>query len=135
VPLTISDKQFAAVIALDAHARYAYSIKRIADWGEAWALFDDGWLSAEDDDGGTLFPLWPASRYADACREDEWSATSARMITLDHLLGHLLPGLSSEGHLVTVFPVPGKSNSVHADPLQLRKDLIAEYTKMGDDRE
>jgi hypothetical protein len=131
----VSDEEFRAVVALDGEVRYAYFVKRVADWREAWGLDDGtGWLTGQDDDGRLLMPLWPARRYADACRAEEWADGASRVIVFDQLLDQLLPGLSSEGHLVSVFPVPGKSKSWHPDPSRLRNDLLAEYSKMHDDR-
>jgi Protein of unknown function (DUF2750) len=58
----VNDAEFEHVLALSAPRRYEYFIKRSAGHGELWGLHGDGgWVMAEDDDGRTLFPVWPPS--------------------------------------------------------------------------
>jgi hypothetical protein len=62
------DKEFESVLALSGSERYAYFVKRVADWAELWSLkTEDGWVLAGDDAGHELVPIWPHQRFAMAC--------------------------------------------------------------------
>lgn len=64
----VNDREFDSVLLLSASRRYEYLVKRSASHGELWGLHGDGgWVMAEDDDAKTHFPVWPHSRFAEAC--------------------------------------------------------------------
>ena len=132
--LEISDKEFAAVTQLDAAARYRHFLKRVADWQEAWSLYEDGWMTMHDDEGRLLLPLWPARRYAEAHRLPGWGeAAEARSISLDRLLENWLPGLKADGRGVSIFPVAGKESSIQPSLDDFERDLRAELERYGED--
>lgn len=56
----VTDQEAAAVLALDAGARYAHFIKQVADSEVVWGLQDsEGWISLTDDSGAELLPVCP----------------------------------------------------------------------------
>ena len=70
----VKDQEFVAVTALTAPARYSHFIEQVADWEIVWSLRgQDGWVLAAADDGQLLAPVWPHSRYAEACANGDWS--------------------------------------------------------------
>ncbi|MFZ5638570.1 MAG: DUF2750 domain-containing protein [Pseudomonadota bacterium] len=109
--MAISKKQLESVIALPGQKRFEIFIKSIADWQQAWGLYQDGWALAATDDGVTVFPLWPAKEYAEVCAENEWENFEPRPISLEDLLEALLPRLKNDGILPGVFYTPS-SNGV-----------------------
>jgi hypothetical protein len=57
--VSLTSKEFEAVIKLPANIRYEYLIKKVADSEEVWGLYDDGWAMSSDDKGRLLIPFWP----------------------------------------------------------------------------
>src|SRR5687767_4146488 len=47
----LKENEMAAVLALPGPERYAHSIKKIADEGQVWSLWQEGWAHASDDGG------------------------------------------------------------------------------------
>lgn len=102
-----SSPEFKAMIKRSARDRYIYSVKRIADWEEAWSLkLNDGYVTTSDKEGNLSMPIWPFKEYAMKCIEDEWENCQTQKIHLDTLLDEILPNLSEEGTHVVVFKVP-----------------------------
>ncbi|HET9158764.1 MAG TPA: DUF2750 domain-containing protein [Myxococcaceae bacterium] len=103
---TLSSEQITAVIALNGPKRYAHFIKRAADEGEAWGLYEGGWALMGDGDERPLFPIWPAREYAQLLAVGEWASHEPRAIPVHSLLDELLPDLREKGTGLAVFPVP-----------------------------
>ncbi|WP_197144409.1 DUF2750 domain-containing protein [Lysinibacillus sphaericus] len=50
-----------------------YSVKRIADWEEAWSLkLNEGFVTTSDKEGNLSMPIWPFEEYAMKCIGNEW---------------------------------------------------------------
>lgn len=123
--MKVNPKQLAAVIALPGSERYKHFVKIVADWQQAWGLYQNGWALAGTDDDTTVFPMWPAKEYAEICAENEWSGYQPRAISLEELLSDLLPKLKQDGVLPGVFYTPqNKGTTPTAD--QLQHDLEVE---------
>ncbi|MES2442999.1 MAG: DUF2750 domain-containing protein [Pseudomonadota bacterium] len=120
-----SEREIAAVLKLDAAARYDHFIKKVADTETLWGLWRDGWALSADDEAGELLPVWPHRRYASLCATDEWTEFEARAIELDRWMGRWLPGLAAERKRVAVFPTPESKGPV-VDPTRLEADLRSE---------
>jgi len=104
--MKLSEKKIAAILALPGKARYEHFVKAIADWEEAWGLYQDGWALARTDEGAHVFPLWPAREYAGLCAENEWLGYEPRAIPLDLLMRELLPNLKTDNVLPGIFYTP-----------------------------
>ena len=114
-----------AVLKLSGPERYAYFVKRAADWEEVWGLRDDrGWVTAERD-AHTLIPVWPHADYARASALGNWEGADPALIDLDEWVESWLPELEAKGHLVAVFPIP-EGNGVAVEPGRVGADLEAE---------
>jgi hypothetical protein len=125
-------KEFEAVLKLDAPKRLQHFIKRVADEGVAWALWNDGWaLMTTDDNEHSVFPLWPAREYAEACAVGDWAEYSAEEIPVNDLLGELLPKLAQRHVLPGIFPTPqGRGVTTTVDEVDCA--LSAEMAKYGE---
>ena len=104
--MKISPKKMEAILALSSIKRFEHFIKVIADWQEVWGLYQDGWALAITDNEATVFPLWPAKEYAQACAVNEWDGYKPRSIILDEFTEVLLPQLNQGGVLPGVFFTP-----------------------------
>lgn len=123
--MKVSPKQREAVLALPGFKRFEYFIKVIADWEEVWGLYQNGWALAETDDGVSVFPLWPAKEFAQACAVDGWSGYEPRSIDLSEFMEVLLPKLKQDGVLPGVFFTPA-SKGVTPSVDELMSALSAE---------
>lgn len=105
--MTVNQKQLEAVLSLPAPKRFEHFVKVVCDWEEVWGLYQDGWaLAATDNDGTTVFPVWPAKEYALHCADSEWLGYEPRQISLTDFLEVVLPTLKAEGTLPGVFCTP-----------------------------
>ncbi|MDW9479013.1 DUF2750 domain-containing protein [Sinorhizobium meliloti] len=104
--MKVSPRQMEAVLALPGVKRFEHFVKVVADWQEVWGLYQDGWALAVADDGTTVFPLWPATEYAQLCALNEWKGFEPRAISLGDLREVLLPKLKLDGVLPGVFFTP-----------------------------
>jgi hypothetical protein len=125
--MKLNDKQISAVIALPSKDRYEHFIKVVADWQEAWGLYQDGWALAGTVDGVQVFPLWPAKEYAQLCAENEWAGHEPRAIPLSELTGELLPRLKKDGVLPGVFYTPS-NKGVTPSVEELKNAIDAELS-------
>ena len=103
---TTKPKEIAAVLQLDGPARHAHFVRRVADEERAWGLWQDGWALMADEQGPSIFPLWPAGEYAALCAVDQWHGYTPREITISELLEKLLPHLTERALRTGVFPIP-----------------------------
>lgn len=104
--LKVSKKEMEALLESPSSERYAYTIKRIVDWEEVWALYQDGWALAANDDGEVVFSLWPAKEYALLCAQGGWKDYEAASIDLDDLIEELLPQLKEDNIKISIFNTP-----------------------------
>ncbi len=102
----VTDKQLESIVSLNSIERYKHAIKQIADWEEAWGLYDNGWALAGDDDGNQYFLIWPAEKYAQICAKDEWLTYKAKKIEINHLLGELSDELKNNNTKLAIFLTP-----------------------------
>jgi len=124
----VSAKEIESVSELSGEERYRYFVKKVADWGAVWGLWSDGWMLAGDEQGRSLFPMWPAQAYARACASGDWLGAEPREIPLDEVLDDLLPTLQEKGILPGVFFTPvGQSVASSVDTL--RRDLECELER------
>jgi hypothetical protein len=120
----VSHKQMEAMLALPGAKRFEHFIKVIAESQEVWGLYQNGWALAATDDATTVFPLWPAKEYAQACAVNEWAGYEPRSITLSDFR-EVLSKLKMEGVLPGVFFTP-TSKGVTPSVDELRLALEAE---------
>jgi len=125
-----SSPEFKAMIKRSARDRYIYSVKRIADWEEAWSLkLNDGFVTTSDKEGNLSMPIWPFKEYAMKCIEDEWENCQIQKIHLDKLLDEILPNLSEEGTHVVVFKVPEDPDVVRVSADDFKNNLLYECSQ------
>ena len=125
-----SDKEIQSVLLLDGPARFDHFIKQVIDFEEAWGLWNDGWALMANNEGTSVFPLWPAREYAELHRHGDWAEYQAKPIPLNDLLNDLLPGFGERGVLPGVFPTPtGKGLTPTSEELarKLRANDLENY--------
>jgi hypothetical protein len=121
-----TEKEIAAVLALEDAKRYTYFIKKVADQQVLWSLrTEGGWVLAGDDQGHELVPVWPHEKFAALCAKDEWAGAVPKSIELDAWLERWIPGMERDGKRVAIFPTPG-NRGVAIEPARLGADLREE---------
>jgi len=120
--MAIDTRQLQAVVMLPGPQRYEYFIKRVAETGVVWSLFNGGWALAKKEDGTLVFPLWPDSEFASICADYEWTGYAPQSFALDELVNELLPQLEQDGIATGVFYTPGARDVMPTAGL-LRADL------------
>src|SRR5512140_874713 len=89
-----SQAEFHAALALDAPARYARFVGRVAESRAVWTLSTaSGWVLARDG-ARELIPMWPDERSAAACATEAWLGAAAEPVDLAVVLGKWLDELA-----------------------------------------
>ena len=120
------EHEIQAIFGLTAEKKFEHFVKRVADEGIAWGLWDDGWALMTTSDGAIVFPLWPAPEYAELNRIGDWTKYTPREIPLADLLEKLIPSLAEKGVCLGIIPTPnGKGGTLPPEDLicALRKEL------------
>jgi hypothetical protein len=120
--IKLGAQQLAAVVTLPAQQRYAHFVQQVADTGEVWGLYRDGWALAKTHAGTLVFAMWPAREFADLCAEFEWDDYEPRAFPLDDLMTDLLPQLEQDDVLPGIFYTPGE-RGLTPTAYMLRLDL------------
>jgi hypothetical protein len=127
-----SESEFRSALNLDAADRYEHFIRKVAGWGESWTLRGRGGIvSASDQDGGTLLPIWPHELYAQRCAVRDWADARAEKIPLSELLDTWVPRMEREHMKFAVFPLRD-GPCAQVDAADVAEDLRAQRTKMED---
>ena len=108
--------------------RFAYFVRKVADFQVAWGLFSDGWAMAEDSAGARVMPFWPELEFAAWCSTGPWEGYQPRAVTLDDLLAKWLPGMTKDAVGVAIFPTRA-DKGVIVTPDFLRDALVAEASQ------
>ena len=125
----VNDEEFRSVLALSGNQRYEYFVKRVAGHGEVWGLRDEGgWVVAADEEEGKHFPVWPHSRFAEACAGGLWAAAEPAAIDIDEWVEGWLTELEKDGMRVAVFQTP-QDLGVGVAPQRLKRDLDDELSR------
>ncbi len=121
-------KHFSSVASLPPRERYDYFIKKVADWGELWGLFDNGWATLADNEEKECMPVWPHEEFARHYATGDWQRFVPRRIELQEWISKWTQRLTDDLRKVAIFPVPaGKCTT--AAPDRLRHDLEEELDK------
>jgi hypothetical protein len=104
--MKLNQKEIESVVKLGAPKRYEYFIKRVADWEEAWGLYNDGWALARTNEGEQVFLLWPAKEYAELCATGDWVGYKATSIPISEVINELTPNLKKDRVLTGIFYTP-----------------------------
>lgn len=123
--MKLSEKQIDAVISLPASKRYGHFIKQVADLGEVWGLYQNGWAISADDSDARSLPIWSAVEYAKLLRLNEWESYSPKPIKLKMFLKEMLPDLELNSISLAVMYVP-KDLGIVVSPERLANDIEME---------
>lgn len=126
--MALDAEQVKDVVRLPAQQRYEYFVARVAQAGEVWGLYRNGWALATRDDGTLVFALWPEREFALLCAEFEWEGYAPQAFGLDELLDDLLPRLQEDGLVPGIFRTPGSKGTMPTPGL-LKADLQDEVRR------
>lgn len=113
----MNQKEFESVIKQAPNIRYEYFIKKVADYEEVWGLYDDGWATAQDDNGNMLIPFFPKKEFAEYCAVNEWGNYIAEPIELNEFIEEFLVGMKEDGVNPSIFPTINDAVMVEIDVL------------------
>lgn len=120
----MNKKEFEGVIKQPPNIRYEYFIKKVVDFEEVWGLYNDGWATAQDEEGNTLIPFFPKEEFAEIYAKNEWSGCKAKPIDLDDFIDKWLIGMERDGVKPSIFPTDDDTAVVNIDVIL--KDLETE---------
>jgi Protein of unknown function (DUF2750) len=80
-------------------------------------LYDDGWATAQDDNGNILIPFFPKKEFAEYCAVNEWRNFQAEPIDLYEFIDKRLVGMKEDGVRPSIFPTNKDSVMVEIDVL------------------
>jgi hypothetical protein len=103
------------VMAMRADERFAYFVRKVADFEQVWGLYDEGWATADNGGDAIGLPFWPEQDFAAACAVDAWDKYAPKAIPLSEFLAKWLPGMARDSRLVAVFPTE-RDTAVFASP-------------------
>ncbi len=125
----LNDKHIDNVMELAAPERYDYFIRRVADWRAVWVLGEhDGFVTASDDEGVELLPVWPHPHFAQLCAKDSWSGATPEQINLSEWLDTWTEQLTEKKCQIAVFPLPD-GHGIPVDPTRIADDLRTELSR------
>lgn len=113
----MNKKEFAALLQRPANIRYEYFIKKVVDYEEVWGLYNDGWATAQDDDGNMLIPFFPKREFAEHCVKNEWEDHKGVAIDLYDFIDKWLVGMKKDGVKPSIFPTDEDTALVEIDLL------------------
>ena len=120
----MNQKELDSIIKQPPNIRYEYFIKKVADYEEVWGLYDDGWATAQDDDGNMLIPFFPRKEFAEYCAVNEWNNFKAEPIDLNEFIENWLVGMRKDRVKPSIFPINEDSEMVEIDVIL--RDLNSE---------
>jgi hypothetical protein len=123
MPYPINSKHFEGVIKLDPERRYAYTVKRVADWAELWTLESSPLEKGADE----AIRIWPHSHFAEMCNEEP---TKPIRIEVHEWIDHWIPALDRMRRPISIFPFNDSGKIISADAF--RRDLKEELSKIED---
>ena len=127
--MKITKKEIEATSKLQAVARYQYFMTRVAGTEKMYSLVDEGgdWAICCMGER-TLFSVWSAPEYAEACAQSEWKGFAVKEITIEDLENDIVDEIDVYGHLINVFSVKDRSGFI-VDYNEFARDLIDELRK------
>lgn len=120
----MNKKEFEALVQKPANIRYEYFIKKVVDAEEVWGLYEDGWATAQDEEGNMVIPFFPKREFAEHTARNEWEGCKAVAIDLDEFKDEWLVGMKKDNVRPSIFPTDEDAALVEIDVLL--KDLNSE---------
>ncbi|PWA08158.1 DUF2750 domain-containing protein [Pueribacillus theae] len=113
----MNTKEIEALLHRPANIRYEYFIKKVVDFEEVWGLYNEGWATAQDNDGNMLIPFFPKKGFAENCAKNEWEGFEAAAIDLYEFIDEWLVGMKKDRVKPSIFPTEEDAALVEIDVL------------------
>lgn len=108
--LTISQKEFEALIECPNEVRYLYALKRIADTETMWTIVDDnGAFVIQSYSDERFISLWSSKEYAQAFCIKDGTNYKVKAVTLDTFEDTIIDYICEEELLLNIFPTEQKT--------------------------
>ncbi len=118
-------KKRESVSRMSGNHRFGYFVRKVADFGELWGLFSNGWAMGKDDDGRMAVLFWPEQEFAEMYATGEFANHKPKQIALDDFLGKWIPGMTKDNYKVAVFPTT-LGRAVFVSPVFLHQAIADE---------
>jgi len=125
----LSSEHIRAVTALPGPKRYSYFVKKSADRGSVWGLYDGGWATMRSEHNVAHMPVWPTADFAALCASGEWRTYKPSEVEVHVFLDQLLPQLRKDRTGVAVFVTPNDRGAVPSLDV-LERDMRAELSRI-----
>jgi hypothetical protein len=131
MPRTMRDQEVRAVTALPGQKRYAYFVKRVADWQALWTVRSaSGWALVGEEGAQEAVPVWSDEAFAKLSCVGDWADHWPERIGLREWLDRWLPGMSRDGRMAVVFPVGEPLHGVLVSPDRLAQEIQSELDSL-----
>lgn len=100
---------------------------QILSLGIVWTLRnDEGFVTLDSGEDKGCIPFWPTRPATEAMAVEDWDDCEPVAIKLGAFIEQWLPGMSQDGHKIAVYPIPGSSETLVANPAEILADLTPE---------
>lgn len=127
----LSRSDINAAMKLNCEARFDYFIEQVADTGDIWILVNDQdqflKIYSEEDEFEYL-PVWPHTALAVEYARTSEQALKPKSLTLAQFFSRWVPGLTTDGLEIGVFPTKDKIVWIMS-PTELKADLQDEVAR------
>ncbi|OWR32506.1 hypothetical protein CDO73_02570 [Saccharibacillus sp. O23] len=120
-------RELEAMVSRPADVRYKYFVKRVVDEEIVWGLFEDGWMTTQDEKGNRLVPFWPKKEFAKHCAINDWQNGTPKSIDLYEFIETFLPDMYQKGYKASIFY--NNEDSIVIKMERLLADLETELEK------
>jgi hypothetical protein len=126
----MNPKEKENILKLNPFERYQYFIKKIADFEELWTIVDEnGDYAISEVEGKNLISFWTIEEFIESNLGDGWENCKPIRLDLDDLEEDLFNLIASEGYLINVFPINGRSGFI-VSLAEFKRDLNDELAKI-----
>ena len=122
----MNNDKLACVKSLNAHERFEYFIRKVADFETLWGGYGkNGWIQLLGDNEQKVMPFWPEKQFTiDYILAHNYDYLP-KEIDLSYFLDKWINGLSEDHINILIFPVKKQSSTI-IKPFELKSELEKE---------
>ena len=126
----LTEKEYQTALAMTPAERYDYTLRKVADWEEIWALTTEGeWVTGRDHMGRLAMPIWPHERFAADCAVGHWRLASPTAIGLGAWMNRHVKTFADAGTNIAVFDTQ-QGEALFLDASEHLADLEKELRRL-----